>query len=303
MSFLFPKKGCMIGVDLGGTKTEVVVVSNHNILLRNRFSTPQEQGYSAILNAINDGIQSAIKECNLSLDDFDHIGIGTPGSLNPKTGILRNSNTLCMNGQPLKVDLEKVLGKSVIIENDANCFALAEQLLGAGKGHRVVFGVIIGTGAGGGIVVEGKVITGAQSIAGEWGHNVVDQNGPDCYCGKRGCVERMISGSGIQKSYLLATGQKLSAQEIFDKAGIGQDDICINLKEQFLENFGRGLAQVINILDPDVIVLGGGLSNVDFVYTEGVKRVLKYVFSTTPEANIVKNELGDSAGVFGAALL
>jgi fructokinase len=210
--------------------------------------------------------------------------------------VLKNSNTQCLIGKPIKKDIESIVGKEIKIDNDANCFSQAEAILGAGKGYNVVFGVIMGTGVGGGIVINGNVHKGHQSIAGEWGHSILHHGGHLCYCGKRGCVETYLSGPALEKSYTEFTGKKKPLKEI--SANPHEE-----WKLVFLDNFGMALSNVINILDPDVIILGGGVSNIDFLYTEGVSTVEKFCFNTSLKTPIVKNKLGDSAGVFGAALL
>jgi fructokinase len=229
------------------------------------------------------------------------LGIGTPGAVSRRTGRLKNSNTVCLNGQPVPDLLRERLRRDFAIENDANCFALAEALCGAGRGRRVVFGVILGTGCGGGIVVDGRLLGGLQSIAGEWGHMSIDPRGPACYCGQRGCVETFISGSGIEARHAEATGDRLAASEIVARWRSG-DRACAATMDGLFGHFGRALANLIDVLDPDVIVLGGGLSNVDELYTRGVEEVARRVFSDSLETPIVRNRLGDSAGVIGAAM-
>ena len=284
-----------IGVDLGGTKTEAILLDeNLNVLERKRVSTPQND-YSEILNTIS----SLILEISSNISDFS-IGVCTPGAISKHTGLIKNSNTQCLIGKPLKEDLEKKLGKKISMENDANCFAMAEAKMGAAKDFGLVFGVIMGTGVGGGIVNDGKLHSGRTNIAGEWGHHTLHRNGNQCYCGKTGCVETYISGPSLEKQWLELSGQSISLPEILSNI---QSEIGQEWKSEFLENFGFGLANVIDILDPDVIVLGGGLSNIDFLYSEGKKSVYDKVFSDLVNTPILKNKLGDSAGVFGAALL
>jgi fructokinase len=229
-------------------------------------------------------------------------GIGVPGVVSPRTGLMKNSNTLCLIGRPLKTDLERMLGRKMEIQNDANCFAMAEALHGAGRGKKLVFGVIMGTGCGGGIVHNGEVITGPQAIAGEWGHMSINPEGPLCYCGQRGCVETYISGGGLEKRYAELYGKKKSFKEIVKDYHAG-DAKTVAFMKVFFRNFGRSLANLVDILDPDVVVLGGGVSNFDGLYTEGVAEVAKQVFSDSLETPIVKHQLGDSAGVIGAALI
>lgn len=289
-----------LGIDLGGTKIEGLVLDQSGQEhFRKRVPTGQEDGYDAILNRI----RQLYEDMTRHIDHADHtFGIGTPGALSVRTQLLKNSNTVCMNGKPLKNDLETRLGHPIGIQNDANCFAMAEAFYGAGKDKDLVFGVIMGTGCGGGIVHKGDVITGLQAIAGEWGHMSIDPAGPLCYCGQRGCVETYISGGGLEKRYLEANGDRKSLKSIVADYRQG-DDKAATLMQGFFENFGRSLANLINILDPDVVVLGGGVSNVDEIYTEGVKRVEHYIFSDTLETPIRKHAIGDSAGVIGAALI
>ena len=288
-----------IGIDLGGTKIEGVVLdADGREIIRKRVATEREHGYRHILNRI----KSVHDELAAAVSGPTTFGIGTPGAISPRTGLLKNSNTTCMNGQPVKTDLEKLLGRKIEIQNDANCFALAEALLGAGKGKKLVFGVIMGTGCGGGIVHKGEVLTGAQAIAGEWGHMSIDPNGPVCYCGNKGCVETFISGGGLEARYAERFGAKRSFKEIVQDYYAGEPK-AVEFMKVFFRNFGRSLANLIDVLDPDVIVLGGGVSKFDALYTEGVAEVAKYVFSDRLETPIVKHQLGDSAGVIGAALI
>jgi fructokinase len=235
-----------------------------------------------------------INELKAKTGEETSFGICTPGVIDANSGLVKNSNTQCLIGMPLKNDIEKALGSQIVMENDANCFALAESLLGSAKGYDVVFGVIMGTGVGGGIVINGTLHKGRTNIAGEWGHHTLRPDGNECYCGKQGCVETYISGPALEKRWLEITGQKHSLQSIVPMASASK-----RWKVEFLENFGIGLANVIDILDPDVIVLGGGVSNIPFLYDEGKKAVYDKVFSDSIETPILKNSLGDSAGVFG----
>jgi fructokinase len=289
-----------IGIDLGGTKIEGVVLDVHGMeLSRKRVDTQQEKGYDHILGRIR-GLHDDLAA---HIQNQPHaFGIGTPGAISPRTGLLKNSNTVCMNGRPLKADLERMLGRKIEIQNDANCFAMAEALHGAGRGKKLVFGVIMGTGCGGGIVHNSEVITGPQAIAGEWGHMSINSDGPMCYCGQRGCVETYISGGGLEARYAEQFGVKRSFKEIV-KDYHGGDAKTVTFMKIFFRNFGRALANLIDVLDPDVVVLGGGVSNFDALYTEGVAEVAKQVFSDSLETPIVKHQLGDSAGVIGAALI
>lgn len=284
-----------LGIDLGGTKTEAILLDESlDIIQRKRVLTPQND-YPQILNIINSLSVDLLK----NVEDYS-IGVCTPGAISKKTGLIKNSNTQCLIGKPFKEDLEKKLGQKISMENDANCFAMAEFTLGAAKESDVVFGVIMGTGVGGGIMINGKIHQGRTNIAGEWGHHTLHQNGNNCYCGKQGCVETYISGPALEKRWKELTGKSQNMPEIIQNI---KDSKVKQWKYEFLENFGTGLANVIDILDPDVIVLGGGLSNIDFLYTEGKDSVYRKVFSDLVDTPIIKNKLGDSAGVFGAALL
>lgn len=284
-----------LGIDLGGTKTEAILLDeNLDTIQRKRVATPQND-YHKILNTI----VSLSADLLQNIEDYS-IGICTPGAISKKTGLIKNSNTQCLIGKPLKEDLENKLNKKISMENDANCFALAESTMGATKEFGVVFGVIMGTGVGGGIVIDRKIHHGRTNIAGEWGHHTLHQNGNNCYCGKQGCVETYISGPALEKRWKELTGKSQNMPEIIQNL---ENQNAKQWKDEFLENLGFGLANVIDILDPDAIVLGGGLSNIDFLYTEGKDSVYQKVFSDLVDTPILKNQLGDSAGVFGAALL
>ena len=286
-----------IGIDLGGTKTEGVLVDEQfQVIERKRVPTNQNNGYESILNIIKDLI-SDLKEKN---NEKTSIGVCTPGALSKESGLIKNSNTQCLIGKDLKNDLEKILEQEISIENDANCFALAEARLGAAKNHDTVFGVIMGTGVGGGLVIDGKIHTGRTNIAGEWGHHCIKPNGNECYCGRKGCVETYISGPALEKKWNQLTNQNASVPNIIKNS---QENAYKTWKNEFLENFGLSLANVIDIIDPDAIVLGGGLSNIPFLYDEGKDLVYQNVFSDTVDTPILQNQLGDSAGVFGACIL
>lgn len=289
-----------IGIDLGGTKIEGIVLDETGReIFRKRIATESEYGYNHILRRI----QKLYQELSNCINHVEHtLGIGTPGSISTRTGLLKNSNTVCLNGKPLKYDLEKKLGRKIVIQNDANCFAMAEALYGAGCNKEMVFGVIMGTGCGGGIVYKGQVWNGLQGISGEWGHTVMDLNGPLCYCGARGCIETFISGGGLQNRYFERYKQQLSLPEIVEQYRQG-DRNSTEFMSDFFKKFGRAMANLINILDPDIVVLGGGVSNIDELYTKGVQEVAKCIFNDVLETPIVKNKLGDSAGVIGAALI
>jgi len=239
-------------------------------------------------------------ELKIKASDNVTIGVSAPGATSKKSGLIKNSNTQCLIGMPLKEDLKQALDQEIAIENDANCFALAEATLGAARNYNVVFGVIMGTGVGGGIVINGEVHRGRTYIAGEWGHHTLRVNGNKCYCGKLGCVETYISGPALEKRWTELTGKTESLPSIIHNLDTEKGQ---QWKKEFLENFGIGLANVIDILDPDVIVLGGGISNISFLYDEGRDAVYDKVFSDLVETPILKNQLGDSAGVFGASLL
>ncbi len=289
-----------IGIDLGGTKIEGVVLDpTGREIFRKRIATEREQGYQHILNRLKLLHDELVASVSGQPTTF---GIGTPGAISPRTGLLKNSNTVCMNGQPVKADLEKLLGRKIEIQNDANCFAMAEALMGAGKGKKLVFGVIIGTGCGGGIVHKGEVITGPQAIAGEWGHMSIDPNGPPCFCGGRGCVETLISGAGLENRYAEQFRVKKALKDI-EKEFYAGEPAAVQFMQVFFRNFGRALANLIDILDPDMVVLGGGVSNFGAIYTDGIEQVRKAVLTDELETPIVKNQLGDSAGVLGAALV
>ena len=285
-----------IGIDLGGTKIEGVLVDEEfQVIERKRVPTNQNNGYESILETIQN-LVSDLKKNN----EKTSIGVCTPGALSKESGLIKNSNTQCLIGKDLKNDLEKILDQEISIENDANCFALAEARLGAAKNHDTVFGVIMGTGVGGGLVIDGKIHSGRTNIAGEWGHHCIKPNGNECYCGRKGCVETYISGPALEKKWNELTNQTISVSEIVKNS---QEDVYKTWKNEFLENFGLSMANVIDILDPDAIVLGGGLSNIPFLYDEGKNLVYENVFSDTVDTPILKNQLGDSAGVFGACIL
>ncbi len=288
------------GIDLGGTKIEGVILdAAGGELFRERVPTDQSS-YDALL----DGIERLYRRMADAAGGAAHtLGIGTPGAISPRTGLLKNApNTACLIGRPVARDLRARLGRGFAIDNDANCFALAEALHGAGRGKRVVFGVILGTGCGGGIVIDGRVHRGLQAIAGEWGHMVIDPRGPLCASGHRGCVEAFISGAGLERRHADRHGERKSAAEIAAAWRRGEAPATATMDE-FFAHFGQALANLIDVLDPDIVVLGGGFSNVDELYTRGVEEVAKRVFSDALETPIVKHALGDSAGVIGAALI
>jgi len=295
------------GIDLGGTKIECAVLntaSDMKVITRWRVPTEAFNGYERILSQIKKLVDTVIGEVG---ERPSSIGFATPGVLEPESQVMKNCNTTCMNGKPMQHDIETILGIPVKLANDANCFALAETLMGAGKKNpkaEVVFGVIMGTGVGGGLIVNNKIISGHHGIGGEWGHNILEENGEQCYCGKKGCVEAVISGPALEKWYVVKSGQKLKLQQIQENYLTGNDANATATIERLLEYYGRALSTLINVIDPDLIVIGGGVGNIDLLYNEGYERIKKYVFNngklTTP---ICKPVLGDSAGVFGAALL
>jgi predicted NBD/HSP70 family sugar kinase len=295
------------GIDLGGTKIEGVVLENRHSLkniVRKRVPTEAEKGYEHILQQIHKLLEMLELEAKSSPKS---IGIGTPGSIDPYTNNLKNSNTTCLNGKPLQKDLAQLLGIPVFMANDANCFAVAEANLGAVPASfpnaEVVFGVIMGTGVGGGVVFNGKGWNGNNGIGGEWGHNFLDDSGGACYCGKSGCVERVISGTALEQYYFEQTGIKKKLHDIVQLHQQQMDSMATATVQRLLTMFGKALSVVINILDPDVIVIGGGVGNIDLLYTEGRKEIEKNVFNPNFNTPIIKPKLGDSAGVFGAALL
>ena len=286
-----------IGIDLGGTKIEGILTDeNYKSIIRKRIPTNQEEGYNSILESIKNLVLELVQESN----DKVSIGVCTPGALSLNSGLIKNSNTQCLIGKDLQNDLKNILHYNISIENDANCFALAEAKLGAGKNSNLVFGVIMGTGVGGGIIIDGKIHHGRTNVAGEWGHHCLHPEGNICYCGNKGCVETYISGPALEKKWSNLTNQKQPLPEIIKSS---HNPNFSNWKKSFLDDFGLSLANVIDILDPDVIVLGGGVSNIDFLYSEGKNSIYEKVFSDIVDTPITKNELGDSAGVFGACML
>lgn len=293
-----------LGIDLGGTKIEGVVLSQDNsILARTRIPTPYyknpEKAYRIILTSIG----NLIEKLEADTASTCSIGIGTPGTISSLSGLMKNSNTVCLNGKSLHKDLEQHIGRKVRIANDANCFALSEALHGAGKDYDSVFGIIMGTGVGGGIVINKQIHTGAMGIAGEWGHNPLLDHGPACYCGRQGCVETLISGPGISADYERSGGAPGSSPaDIINFAESG-NKLAINCIERFLNRFGRAVATVVNILDPHAIVLGGGVSNLNILYDRGRQAIEPHIFSDSFTTPILKNHHGDSSGVFGAAYL
>jgi fructokinase len=313
-----------IGIDLGGTKIEAVVLrvggDEPDVLGRQRIETRQEDGYDHVVEATAQIIADVARGAGLK--DLPPLGVGMPGSVTfrkadggrSEAPLVKNSNTTCLNGRPFRDDLARALGArfpafapgSLAFANDANCFALAEAKYGAARGARMAFGVILGTGVGGGVVIrcgdELSVWDGAQGIAGEWGHVTLDPAADlPCYCGRRGCVEQYLSGPAIERAYARRSGTRRGVAEIAIRTPHDADAAAT--LDGVVEAFGRGVATVINVLDPDAIVLGGGVSNLDVLYEKGPAAVLRWVFNDELRTPIVKHTLGDSAGVFGAALI
>jgi fructokinase len=288
-----------IGIDLGGTKIESVVLdSKLNILFRERVPTESNNGSIHVINQIENIYLKAV----VNIKNKTHtLGIGTPGSISKNTGLLRNSTIHCQNRLPIDKLIEKKLKRSIVIENDANCFALAEANIGAGKNFPLVFGVIMGTGCGGGIVYNNKLRIGPQRLSGEWGHSVINPNGPKCFCKKKGCVSTYISGNGLEENIKKRLNKSISAESFLKQSIYNKEEK--EILNEFYEFYGLSLANIINTIDPDVIVLGGGLSNHDGLYEKGLKKVYKNVFCDEPDTPIFKNTLGDSAGVIGAAII
>lgn len=292
-----------IGLDLGGTKIEAAAVdSEGKIHFRERISTPGD--YSSLVKSVAEMVRAAANQSGAPL----RAGIGMPGSESPATGLVRNSNTQYLNGKPLKRDLEQAIGGPVRLANDANCFTLSEALSGAGAGASSVFGVIMGTGCGGGVVINGRLIEGANLIAGEWGHIPLPWQTPEeypgetCFCGKQGCLELWISGTGFRKDYQRLSGQMLDGRDIAGRAQAGEQH-AIQALERLTDRLARALAVVANIFDPEVVVLGGGLSNIEAIYPLANAKLPHYAFSDCYKPRIVKNLHGDSSGVRGAAWL
>lgn len=294
------------GIDLGGTKIECAVLDadSLSVIERQRIPTEADKGYDHILSQIKRLIELVAQKTG---ESPSRIGLATPGVLEPESQTMKNCNTTCMNGRRMQEDLERVLGIPVRLANDANCFALAEALMGAGKEYpdaEVVWGIIMGTGVGGGLVVNQKIINGHHGIGGEWGHNILEENGELCYCNKKGCVEMVISGPALERAYEKLAGTPLKLNLIVERHLSAADAHASAVVERLLENYGKAISSVINIVDPGLIIIGGGVGNIDLLYTEGYERIKKYIFNngqlTTP---IRKPVLGDSAGVFGAALL
>ncbi len=295
------------GIDLGGTKIEGVILTSLDDarpLIRKRIDTNGERGYEHVLGQIKTLVDLLSAETGLKPGS---IGFGTPGVLDPVLQTMKNCNSTSLNGKPLQTDLEKLLGIPVKLANDANCFALAETHWGVVKERfpeaSVVFGIIMGTGVGGGIVLNGKIWPGKHGIAGEWGHNFLDESGGPCYCGKTGCVETVLSGPGLQRFYQQITARRLSLKEIVAASAAGNDIAAIETISRLHHFFGKAVSVVTNLLDPDVIIIGGGVGNIDSIYAAGKESLRHFIFNNRLDVPIVKPTLGDSAGVFGAAAL
>lgn len=293
-----------IGIDLGGTKIEGIALGPDGTeRARKRVPSPRND-YAATITAIRDLVASLEAEAGTQ----GSVGIGMPGAISPATGLVKNANSTWLNGQPFHADIEAALARPVRLANDADCFALSEATDGAGAGAPSVFGVILGTGVGGGIVVNGRLLSGPNAIAGEWGHNSLpfvlpdEMPGPDCYCGKKGCIESWLSGPGFAADYMLDTREALSPEGIVAAAQAGNRPARFALR-RYADRLARALAHIINILDPHVIVLGGGMSNIDALYDEVPARWGAYVFSDTVATRLARHQHGDASGVRGAAWL
>lgn len=295
------------GIDLGGTKIEGVILKSAQepeTVARLRLPTEKDKGYNHLISQIGKLINQLKATTGL---EPKIIGMGTPGAIDPPTQTLKNSNTTVLNGQPFQKDIQERLGLPFIMANDANCFTVAETRMGIVKEKlpdaRLVFGVIMGTGVGGGIVVDGKVWNGLQGIGGEWGHSYLDNSGGKCYCGNTGCVETILAGPPTEAYYTRISGTRRKLSEIIERHKAGKDAQATETVERLLHFFGKGMANIVNILDPDAVVIGGGLGNIDLLYTAGVEQVKKFAFNPRLDTPFLKPALGDSAGVFGAAFL
>lgn len=293
-----------IGIDLGGTKTEVIALANDGEeLFRHRVLTPREN-YEAMIELIASLVDEAEQRTSMK----GSVGIGTPGAISPATGLIKNANSVWLNGKPLEQDLIAALGRPVRLANDADCFTLSEATDGAAQGAANVFGVIIGTGTGGGLVINGQLLKGPNAIAGEWGHNPMpwarwdERRGAPCYCGKRGCIETYLSGAGLSRDHYDLTRQRLTAAELAQHCSKGEH-LAEQTMARYEDRLARALAAVINVVDPDVIVLGGGVSNIASLYQRVPKLWGQYVFSDTVATHLLPAKFGDSSGVRGAAWL
>ncbi len=293
-----------IGIDLGGTKIEAIaLLDDGSILQRRRIATPAG-GVEAILGAVKRLIQAIEDQAGQT----GSIGIGMPGAISPASGLIKNSNSVCLNGQPFAQELQSLLGRELRFANDADCMALSEARDGAGQGASIVFAAILGTGTGGGIVVDGKLLSGVNAICGEWGHNPLpwpnhsELPGPVCYCGKSSCIETWLSGPGFSRDYAQETGQQLNPEQIALRAEQG-DNSASRVMRRYEDRLARSLATLINVLDPQVCVLAGGMSNIQRLYREVPSRLASYVFSDRVDTRILPALHGDSSGVRGAAWL
>ena len=296
--------GIRIGIDLGGTKIEAVALdAGGNERSKLRVTTPRD--YRGTVRAIVGLVEATEEACGPAAEP---IGVGIPGTISPTTGLVKNANSTWLIGHPFDRDLAEALGRPVRMMNDANCFALSEATDGAGAGAGVVFGVILGTGVGGGLVIDGTVVEGAQGIGGEWGHNPLpwpeddERPGPECYCGQRGCIETFLSGPGMVRDHATVTGEELTTHEIAERCA-AWDEAAVATMARYVGRLARGLATVIHVVDPDVVVLGGGMSNLPGL-AEGVSAALRaWVFSDEVATRVASNVHGDSGGVRGAAWL
>jgi fructokinase len=304
----FPLNQAIWGIDLGGTKVEGVILESINSavpVVRTRVDTEASKGYDHVLGQIAKLVSEMEKQSGLKPRA---IGIGTPGVLDPVLHTLKNSNTTILNGMPVQKDLQDRLQIPVVMANDANCFALAEAQWGIARQKtpeaRMVFGIIMGTGVGGGLVMDGKIWNGRHGIAGEWGHNFLDESGGPCYCGKTGCVETVISGPSTERYYASLTGgERIKLKEIVARYEAGSDPAATKTIDRLCHFFGKGVSVITNMLDPDVIVIGGGVGNIDALYTKGLDALGQFIFNNGVSVPLLKPSLGDSAGVFGAAAL
>lgn len=293
-----------IGIDLGGTKIEGVALHRDgSVASRRRVPTPQGD-YDGTVRAIADLVQSLDKETGLR----GTVGVGMPGIISPASGLVKNANSVCLNGRTLDRDLEAALSRPVRIENDANCFALSEASDGAAASKACVFGVILGTGTGGGLVVNGRIVRGRNAIGGEWGHNPLpapepsESPGEPCYCGRRGCIETWLSGPAVARDYLRAAGHPADAVDVVARAGRGEG-VAVACLDRYVNRLARALGSIINVVDPDAIVLGGGLSSIDRLYVDVPRQWSSFVFSDRVDTELLRPKFGDSSGVRGAAWL
>ncbi len=299
-------KQVLWGIDLGGTKVEGVVLdasTSFEIIARRRVPTLAKEGYETVLSQIALLISELEMESGYQCTA---LGIGTPGKWDKSSQTLQNSNTTCLNGSPFLIDLQDKLQIPIKIENDANCFALSEaRYLMNEKGveGEVILGLILGTGVGGGVIANGSLISGKHGIGGEWGHIFLDESGGECYCGKVGCVETIISGPALERYYTSITGEKLALKEIVQRHRNGVDLAASQTIDRLCHFFGKGIATVMNFMDPAAIVIGGGVGNIDEIYTDGVAAILPHLFNYENNCQFLKPKFGDSSGVFGAALL